>query len=89
MYRHYKKLYPKVKLDIISASNQINVNGNGVSLKEDDLELKEKTERPVFLSPPVLLSEVDEPPIEQTSFCEYKVTVHVMCFDPSDYSGIY
>ena len=67
-----------MKLDDISASNQINVNGNGVTSKEDDIELKEKTERPVFLSPPVLLSEVDEPPIQQTSFCEYKITVHIM-----------
>lgn len=70
MYRHLKKLYPNFKLDVLSTTNQMNTQ-NGISLKEDDLELKEKTEQPVFLSQPVLLSQVDEPPIQQTSFCEH------------------
>ena len=59
-----KKLYPNFKLDVLSTTNQMNTQ-NGISLKEDDLELKEKTEQPV------LLSQVDEPPIQQTSFCEH------------------
>ena len=71
---------------MISDSNQINANGNSVSFR-DNIELREASERPVFVSPPVLLSEVDEPLIQQTSFCEYKLTVHVMCFNPSEYSG--
>ena len=82
-------MYPKLSLDVVSASNQINANGNGVSLKEDDLELKEKIERPVFLTQPVLLSEIEEPPIQQTSFCKYYVVVHIMCYNSSNYSGVY
>ena len=72
-YRYCKKLYPKFNLDFLSATNA----SNGVSFKDGDadLELKEKTERPVFLSQPVLLSEVEEPPIQQTSFCEHWVTL--------------
>ena len=87
-YKHFKKFYPTLSTQVISGSNQINANGNDVSPK-DNLELKETSERPVFLSQAVLLSDTDEPEIQQTSFCEYTVIVYTMGFISNNYSGVH
>ena len=78
-YKHFKKFYPTLSTQVISSYNQINANANDVSPK-DNLELQEISEQPVFLSQPVLLSDIDEPEIQQTSFCENTVIVHTMGF---------
>ena len=86
-YRLYKKRHLKYSLGVKNLSNEISStsSSNGVSLKEEDFELKEKTIQSMLVPQEddlkfkektvpfqsMLVAQTDKPPIQQTSFCEH------------------